>query len=60
MNDREVKTALQEVVDLCEELEISISHEDGHGAFVIVPYDERYSKWLLDATNDTNGPTRMK
>lgn len=35
-----------EVINLCEEYGISISHEDGHGAFLLTPYDEHYTEWF--------------
>lgn len=34
---------------ICKEHKLSISHEDGHGAFEIEEYDEFNIKWLKNA-----------
>lgn len=48
---REVKKKrfLTEIVNLCKEYDLSLSHEDGHGAFLVSDYNESYSNWLLNA-----------
>lgn len=40
---------LTEIVNLCKEYNLSLSHEDGHGSFLVSEYNESYSNWLMDA-----------
>jgi len=40
---------LKEVIELSKKHGYSISHEDGHGSFIVTSYNEQYSKWLNDA-----------
>lgn len=45
--ERENKEEFVEaVIKLSKEYGLSISHEDGHGAFILEPYDEHNSEWL--------------
>ncbi len=45
----EVKLFLEEVIEVCRKHELSISHEDGHGSFLVEKdYSSNY-EWLLDA-----------
>lgn len=46
----EIKDFLNEINTICEKYNLSISHEDGHGAFIIEKYDEQNIKWLNQAT----------
>lgn len=41
-----------EIDALCKKYGFSISHEDGHGAFIIEDYDESNIKWLKGAQLD--------
>lgn len=45
---------LKEILGVCKKYDFSISHEDIHGAFVIVKYHRGYEKWLLSATDSTD------
>lgn len=40
---------LEDIKKVCEKHNLSISHEDGHGAFIIEDYDEYNIKWLFEA-----------
>lgn len=54
MNDRytlapEAVAFLKEIDDICKKYNLSISHEDEHGAFVLEKYDDLLAKWLFGA-----------
>lgn len=40
---------LNEIEKICKEYNLSLSHEDTHGAFIIEKYDEYNIKWLKDS-----------
>lgn len=40
---------LAEIEKLCRKFNISISHEDQHGAFLLTELDEDYLDWLKGA-----------
>lgn len=45
---------LKEIDAVCRKFGFSISHEDTHGGFVIVPYDSKDEvEWLNDASDET-------
>ena len=46
------KLFFDEIESVCKKHNISISHEDGHGAFMLEEYDELYTKWLRGAYRD--------
>lgn len=48
------KAFINEITAVCEKHKLSISHEDGHGAFMIVPYEALYTEWLEDAQLEDN------
>lgn len=46
----ELKGFMDEILEVCKKHNVSISHEDGHGGFLIeTPYDEFNSDWFKDA-----------
>ena len=49
MNKEKVEEFLQEIEEVCRKHNMSISHEDGHGAFIIEKFDEFNIKWLKEA-----------
>jgi microcystin degradation protein MlrC len=56
VNQNEAREALQEVVELLKAKGMQLSHEDGHGAFIIEPYSDNNgccgpgnSAWILQA-----------
>lgn len=44
----EVINFLNEIDNICKKYNLSISHEDGHGAFIIEKYDSFNIRWLKD------------
>jgi hypothetical protein len=50
-----VEAFLIEIVEVCRKHGFSISHEDGHGAFQVVPLDEANVEWLLNASIEMPG-----
>lgn len=49
---------LDAIVALSREHGLSLSHEDGHGAFMVEPFDERNADWLMAAFDETDGGAR--
>ena len=49
IDEQDAQDFLSELMMICIKHQLSISHEDGHGAFLIVPYDKHYETWLLQA-----------
>lgn len=45
-----VDAFIKEIEEVCRKHDMSISHEDGHGAFIIELYDEYNIEWLKSAT----------
>lgn len=43
---------LNEIKKVCKKYNLSISHEDCHGSFIITAYDDSYMSWLSDAKLD--------
>ena len=48
-----VTSFIKEVQDLCRKYQISISHEDAHGSFILTDYNDLYIDDLNDAINET-------
>ena len=44
-----IKQFMQELETLCRKYDMSISHEDTHGAFVIESFSEEYMTWFKSA-----------
>ena len=53
LENLKVDAFLAEVTAICEKHNMSISHEDTHGAFIVQPFDESNIKWLMGAVDDT-------
>lgn len=49
MDKKKVEEFLKEIEEVCRKYNMSISHEDGHGAFIIEKFDEFNIKWLKEA-----------
>lgn len=45
----EMEKFLEDIDLVCKKYNLSISHEDGHGSFVIEEYDDWNIKWLFNA-----------
>jgi uncharacterized protein (DUF433 family) len=52
-NYSNVTSFIKEVQDICRKYQISISHEDGHGSFILTDYNDLYIDDLNDAINET-------
>lgn len=44
----------KEIIATCKKYDFSISHEDGHGGFIITDYDDFYSDWFNEARIDND------
>lgn len=44
----------KDIIKLCKQYKLSISHEDGHGNFIIDEYKESNIEWFKSATFDTD------
>ena len=50
IDDHHVDEFLKEIVEVCKRRGFSISHEDGHGSFVIRRgFDQHLADWLSEA-----------
>ena len=47
---KKVKQFLEDIKQVCKNHNLSISHEDGHGGFIIEQYDEDNIDWLSNAS----------
>lgn len=45
----EMRDFINEVIELMKKYNLSISHEDCHGGFIIERYDEYNVEWFKDA-----------
>jgi hypothetical protein len=45
-------TFFDEIKAVCEKHNLSISHEDGHGGFIVTKFDENNIDWLSSADKD--------
>jgi len=48
-----IDTFLKEIETVCKKHNLSISHEDGHGAFQVEKFDKDNIEWLMNARNIT-------
>lgn len=46
---KEMKEFIEDIVKVMKNHNLSISHEDSHGKFIIEKYDEYNIKWLKNA-----------
>lgn len=49
ITDAQIKTFLDEIESVSKKHGLSISHEDGHGAFMIEPFSQDNIDWLKEA-----------
>lgn len=57
MSEKEIKPSdksafLSDLVEVCKKHNLSLSHEDGLGYFIVEKYDSRNIDWLLEAQLD--------
>ena len=48
----EMRDFINEVIELMKKYNLSISHEDSHGGFIIERYDEYNVEWFKDANKN--------
>jgi hypothetical protein len=48
-----VDAFLEEIWTLCEKHGLALSHEDGHGSFLVVPLAKGDRDWLMAASDET-------
>lgn len=48
----EIRSFLIEYEELCRKHNITLSHEDGHGAFLIDDFSESNIEWVSQASDD--------
>lgn len=48
----EIDRFLKEIECVCKKYNLSISHEDSHGAFIIEDYSEEVMEWLRSAIRE--------
>ena len=46
MYKSQIDNFMKEILDVCKKHGLSISHEDGHGNFIIEEYSDNYSDWF--------------
>jgi hypothetical protein len=44
---------LEEIWAVCEKHGLALSHEDGHGSFLVVPLERGDREWLMAAADET-------
>lgn len=47
-----IDTFLLEIESVCRKHNLSLSHEDYHGAFEVTEFDETFVDWLKDAHDE--------
>ena len=47
-----LKNFFDDIEAVCRKYNLSISHEDGHGSFIIQKYDQFNIDWLREAAKD--------
>ena len=50
--DPKVKLFIEEIIEVYEKHQMSLSHEDGHGAFIIYTYKHSHTEWLRSAFDE--------
>lgn len=47
-----VNDFLDEILHVCMEFDLSLSHEDRHGAFIVEPHTQETDTWIKNAHMD--------
>lgn len=55
--DEKVKLFIEDIETVCKKHNMSISHEDEHGAFIIKSFNQGNIDWLKDAFDRREGIT---
>jgi len=53
LQTQKVKNFISDIIKLSETHGLSISHEDGHGGFIIEVFNEHNTEWLSNAHDGT-------
>lgn len=53
IGNKKIDAFIEEVIEVSKKHGFSISHEDGHGAFVIEKFSESNASWLRHAADAT-------
>lgn len=56
IRDPKIDAFLDDIIGVCKKHELSIAHEDGHGAFLVEKFSEANTKWLFEAIDETIRP----
>ena len=57
VEDLRIDAFLADLVAVCRKHDLSLSHEDGHGSFLVrLGFDEFFAKWLSEAAIDRVSP----
>lgn len=51
----EIDAFLQDIARVCRKHSMSISHEDSHGSFEIMMFNQKTMDWLNDASDNRKG-----
>lgn len=49
VEDEKIDNFIEDILKVCKKHRMSISHQDGHGAFEIENYNDRDARWLREA-----------
>lgn len=48
----ELSAFFTEIEEVCRKHNLSISHEDGHGSFIVEVYEQENLRWLANANRN--------
>lgn len=51
---KKVREFIDKIIELCKTYNVSLAHEDKHGAFIIEKYFEENIEWLKNAFDQTH------
>ena len=54
VTNKRIDEFLLDIEAVCRRHDMSLSHEDSHGAFIVVPWADSYMKWLYDAHDEVD------
>lgn len=53
IHSKEVTAFVKEIEGVCKKHNLSISHEDYQGGFIIEPFDKKLMEWFKGAADET-------
>ena len=54
VEDPKIDAFLEEIWTVCERHGLGLSHEDGHGSFLVVSIEKADRGWLMNANDETS------